>query len=254
VTASFADARAAGQLVPEWPAPVHVRALVTTRLGGVSRGPYASFNLSYRVGDDETAVDENRRRLRAWLPAEPRWLRQVHGTGVVEAAGVTTPVEADAAVTRNPGVVCAISVADCIPVLFCDRAGTVAGAAHAGWRGLAGGVLDNTVAALGRAPADLMAWLGPGIGPTAFEVGADVFDAFVAQDDGARAAFRPHAGGKWLCDLFHLARRRLAALGIGAVSGGDRCTYREPGQFFSYRRDRTTGRMAALLWLEPRRG
>jgi YfiH family protein len=240
--------------VPEWPAPAHVRALVTTRLGGVSGGPYASFNLSYRVGDDEAAVHENRRRLRTWLPAEPRWLRQVHGAVVVEADGVTAPVDADAAVTCNPGVVCAISVADCIPVLFCNRAGTVAGAAHAGWRGLAGGVLENTVAALGCAPADLMAWLGPGIGPTAFEVGADVVDAFVARDDGAGVAFRPHAEGKWLCDLFLLARRRLAALGISAVSGGDRCTYREPGQFFSYRRDRATGRMAALLWLEPRRG
>ncbi len=251
--ADLADALAAGQLIPDWPAPPSVQALVTTRLGGVSGEPYASFNLSYRVGDDEAAVDENRRRLRAWLPAEPRWLRQVHGTVVVDADGVTAPVDADAAFTRSPGVVCTISIADCLPVLFCNRAGTVAGAAHAGWRGLAGGVLENTVAALGCAPAELIAWLGPGIGPTAFEVGADVLDAFVAHNEGARAAFRPQAGGKWLCDLFLLARQRLGALGVGAVSGGDRCTFREAERFFSYRRDRTTGRMAAFLWLEPRR-
>lgn len=241
---------APGRLDPDWPAPPGVRAFATTREGGVGSGAFASFNLSYRVGDDAAAVDANRRRLRAWLPADPRGLRQVHGNRVVDAATVTDPIEADAAVTRQRDVVCAISIADCIPVLLCDRAGSVVAAAHAGWRGLAGGVLENTLAAMDCAPAEVLAWLGPGIGPTAFEVGADVHAAFVQDDAEAASAFQPHAAGKWRCDLFALARRRLARAGVTAVHGGGHCTYRDAGRFFSYRRDRTTGRMAACIWLE----
>lgn len=239
-----------GRLDADWPAPPGVRAFATTREGGAGNGAFDSFNLSYRVGDDAAAVDANRRRLRAWLPAEPRWLTQVHGSRVVNAAAVTEPVEADAAVTRERGVVCAISIADCLPVLLCDRAGSVVAAAHAGWRGLSGGVLENTVAAMQCPPADLLAWIGPGIGPAAFEVGKDVQTTFVQQDAAAASAFQPHAAGKWLCDLFALARQRLARAGVTAVSGGAHCTYREAGRFFSYRRDRTTGRMAALIWLD----
>jgi len=241
-----------GRLDADWPAPSSVHAFVTTRDGGAGSGAFQSFNLSHKVGDDTAAVDANRRRLRGWLPANPRWLRQVHGSRVVDAATVTDPVEADAAVTRERGVVCTISVADCLPVLFCDRSGSVVAAAHAGWRGLAGGVLENTVSAMQCEPRDILAWLGPGIGPTAFEVGADVYSAFVQQAPEAAGAFRPHAPGKWLCDLFALARQRLTGAGVMAVHGGGHCTYRDATRFFSYRRDRATGRMAALIWLENR--
>ncbi|MGH8618874.1 MAG: peptidoglycan editing factor PgeF [Burkholderiales bacterium] len=239
-----------GRLDADWPAPPGVRAFATTREGGAGTGAFHSFNLSYRVGDDAATVDANRRRLGTWLPAEPRWLRQVHGNRVVDAASVTDPVDADAAVTRECGVVCTISIADCLPVLFCDRAGSVVAAAHAGWRGLSGGVLENTVAAMNCKASDVMAWLGPGIGPTAFEVGEDVYAAFVQPEPQAADAFQPHATGKWLCDLFALARLRLGRLGVTAIHGGGHCTYRDAGRFFSYRRDRTTGRMAAFVWLE----
>ncbi len=239
-----------GRLDAEWTPPPGVCAFVTTREGGAGSGAFASFNLSYRVGDETATVDNNRRRLRTWLPAEPRWLRQVHGSHVVDAATVTGDVKADASVTRQRGVVCAISVADCLPVLFCDRAGSVVAAAHAGWRGLAGGVLESTLAAMRCNPADVLAWLGPGIGPTAFEVGADVHAAFTGQDPATADAFRPHAPGKWLCDLFALARLRLAQAGVTTVHGGGHCTYRDATRFFSYRRDRTTGRMAAFVWLQ----
>lgn len=236
-------------IVPDWPAPARVRALMTTRSGGVSTGPYASLNLGTRVNDDPAVVERNRALLASHLPEEPRWLMQVHGNRVVDAAGLRQPVEADAAISRTAGVVCAVMVADCLPVLLADRAGTVVGAAHAGWRGLAAGVIENTVVAMAVAPADLVAWLGPAIGPAAFEVGADVRDAFVAQDAGGASAFVDHKPGKWLADLFTLARRRLHAIGVNEVHGGGLCTVSDPGRFYSHRRDRVTGRMAALIWL-----
>jgi hypothetical protein len=235
-------------IIPDWPAPTDVRALITTRHGGVSRGAHASMNLGTRVNDDPDCVQRNRDLLRRYLPGEPRWLAQVHGTHAVEADGVAFPVEADAAFTRNRGVVCAVMIADCLPVLLCDRDGSVVAAAHAGWRGLSAGVIESAVKATGIAPRRLLAYLGPAIGPEAFEVGQDVFDAFVSRERAAAQAFRPRTAGKWLCDLFALARQRLNALGIHAISGGGLCTYSDPARFFSHRRDKLTGRMAALIW------
>lgn len=239
-----------GWIVPEWPAPARVRAFVTTREGGVSTAPYASLNLGQRVNDDAAAVARNRALVRDCLPAEPAWLLQVHGNRVVEALPGTDPVEADAAFARVPGRVCAIQVADCLPVLLTDRAGTVVAAAHAGWRGLASGVVENTVRAMDVAPSSLLAWLGPAIGPAAFEVGADVREAFLRHDPGAAAAFVDHRPGKWLADLFELARRRLREAGVDAIHGGGLCTVSDPARFYSHRRDRVTGRMAALVWLD----
>ncbi len=233
-------------LAPGWTVPARVRAAMTTRAGGVSAGPYASFNLASHVGDDPAAVAENRRRLRdaLGLPAEPAWLEQVHGTGVaVLPAAAQAP--ADAAVTFTRGEVCAVLVADCLPVFLAGRAGDRVGIAHAGWRGLAAGVVEATIAALACAPGELVAWLGPSIGPRAFEVGAEVRDAFMAQDAGAAAAFHPGRAGRWLADLPGLARRRLAAAGVTAVSGGDLCTHTRRGALLflpARRRDRAHGR------------
>ncbi|HEY5861710.1 MAG TPA: peptidoglycan editing factor PgeF [Casimicrobiaceae bacterium] len=237
-------------IVPDWPVPTRVKAFVTTRNGGASAGPYASFNLGLRVNDDPQTVGRNRALLREYLPAEPRWLVQVHGNLVVSADSVRQPVEADAATSRSPDTVCAIMVADCMPVLLADREGAAIAIAHAGWRGLAAGVVDNAVRALAIAPGRVVAWLGPAIGPDAFEVGADVRDAFVAADASADTAFRPKSHGKWLADLAALARQRLAHCGVHDVHGGGVCTWSTPARFFSYRRDGETGRMAALLWLE----
>ncbi len=235
-------------IVPDWPAPGGVKALITTRAGGVSQGPYASFNLGLRTGDDPQAVAANRDRLNALLPQQPRWLRQVHGSAVVEADALTDAPEADAAIARRPGTVCAVLVADCIPVLLADGTGATVAIAHAGWRGLAAGVVENTVRGMACNPRGLTAYLGPGIGATAFEVGNDVRDAFLARDAGAAAAFTPHAAGKWLADLFLLARQCLRRAGVAAIHGGELCTYSDARRFFSYRRSRTTGRMAALIW------
>jgi YfiH family protein len=236
-------------IVPDWPAPANVKALITTRAGGISEGAFASLNLGLRTGDDPQAVAANRDRLSSLLPQRPRWLRQVHGASVVEADALEGRPEADAGIARRPGTVCAVLVADCIPVLLADRAGTTVALAHAGWRGLAGGVIENTTRRMAVDPRDLIAYLGPGIGPSAFEVGADVRDAFLGRDAGAAAAFTPHAAGKWLADLFLLARQRLRRAGIGEVHGGTLCTYSDARRFFSYRRSRTTGRMAAVIWL-----
>lgn len=236
-------------IIPRWPAPPNVRALITTRAGGVSRGPFASLNLGLRTGDDPRAVATNRERLASVLPQPPKWLRQVHGSGVVEADALAGAPEADAGIARQSGTVCGVLVADCIPVLIADRAGTAVAIAHAGWRGLARGIVDNTVERMGAEPQALVAYLGPGIGPGAFEVGADVREAFVARDPRAQAAFAPHAPGKWLADLFLLARQALQRAGIEDVHGGGTCTYADAERFFSYRRDRMTGRMAALIWL-----
>lgn len=237
-------------LVPDWPAPVGVRALVTTRGGGVSGGPYASMNLGTHVGDAPEAVQENRARLRALLPNEPFWLEQVHGCSVADAACGAGTVTADASVAAQPGVACAVLTADCLPVLFCDRGAQVVAAAHAGWRGLAAGVLEATVARMGVPPSEVIAWLGPAIGPQAFEVGGEVREAFVARDAAAAEAFRPgQLAGKWLADLYRLARLRLASAGVGEVFGGGLCTYSDP-RFYSYRRASVTGRFASLVWLD----
>lgn len=234
---------------PDWPAPHSVKALVTTRHGGVSRGPYASLNLGIRIGDDVQAVAENRARLRSLLPSEPRWLRQVHGVNVVQADGAEGEAIADAAFTGMVGTVCAVQIADCLPVLLCDRAGRCVAAAHAGWRGLSAGVLEQTVSALGVPPDELMAWLGPAIGPRKFEVGADVFESFTSGDRGATAAFEPVREGKWLADLYALARRRLSRAGVDSVYGGGLCTFSDPARFFSHRRDGVTGRQGAFVWI-----
>ena len=238
-------------IVPDWPVPARVKALITTRAGGFSSGPYASLNLGLRTGDDAETVARNRARLRDVLPDEPRWLKQVHGNKVVDTEASATGVqEADACIARGAATVCAVLVADCIPVLLSNRAGSVVAVAHAGWRGLAHGVIERTVEATGERPDDLLAFLGPGIGPLAFEVGADVRNAFLSVERRDAAAFTPHAPDKWLADLFMLARHRLQRAGLSSISGGGLCTYAHPGRFFSYRRDRTTGRMAALIWLE----
>ncbi len=236
---------------PDWPAPENVRAFTTTRAGGVSIGPCASFNLGDHVGDDPRAVAENRARLRKEfkLPADPVWLTQVHGNTAVEAAIVTAGVTADASFATQPGVVCAVLTADCLPVLLCDRAGTRAGIAHAGWRGLAAGVIESTVAALGEPRGELMAWLGPAIGPAAFEVGTEVRAAFTMRDPGAACAFQAGRPGHWFADIYQLARRRLHALGVHAVYGGDLCTFTDSARFYSYRRDGACGRMASLIWM-----
>ncbi|MFA9438436.1 peptidoglycan editing factor PgeF [Uliginosibacterium sp. sgz301328] len=240
-------------LVPEWPAPVGVHALVTTRRGGSSVAPYDSFNLGTHVGDDPAAVAANRAALEQFLPAEPAWLAQVHGVKVVDAgwaAQQAIPVEADASVSRDAGAVCVVMTADCLPVLFASRDGSAVAAAHAGWRGLADGVLERTLTAMQRAPKDVIAWLGPAIGPAHFEVGPEVRDIFMRRDAQAAAAFEPGKGDRWMADIFTLARQRLHACGmpVASIFGGGLCTVERGDDFFSYRRDRTTGRMAALVW------
>jgi hypothetical protein len=240
-------------IAADWPAPQHVRARVSCRSGGISTGPYASLNLALHVGDDREAVRENRRRLAAaWgLPAEPRWLEQIHGTKVADLdAGASGP--ADGAVTSRAGVVCTIMTADCLPVLLTDRRGTRVGAAHAGWRGLAAGILPAVVAAMRVPAADLIAWLGPAIGREAYEVGDEVRAAFLARDAGAGAAFTRNARGRWQADLYALARSSLAAAGVEAVHGGGRCTFTEPASFYSHRREAPCGRNACMIWLEPK--
>ncbi len=237
-------------ILPDWPAPAGVRALSTTRSGGVSAPPWQSLNLGDHVGDDPLAVAANRATLRNELPAEPVWLNQVHGTRCVDAARALPGTQADAGFTRQRGVVCAVLTADCLPVLLCDERATVVAIAHAGWRGLAAGVIEATVATMGEPGERLMVWLGPAIGAQAFEVGGEVRELFLADDAAAADAFVPVAGGKWLCDIYRLARRRLHALGIRRIAGADFCTLDDAARFFSYRRDGVTGRMASLIWLE----
>lgn len=238
-------------IFPDWPAPERVQAVTTTRLGGVSPVPFASFNLADHVGDDPSRVAANRQRLGRLLglPAEPIWLNQVHGREVIAADQVAPPVEADAAVSFQSGSVCAVLTADCLPVLLCDLAGTRVAAAHAGWRGLVQGVIAATVARLNSDPAELLAWLGPAIGPEAFEVGEEVRAAFIELDRDNSACFKPSPAGRWLAGIYELARRQLRSLGVGAVYGGGWCTFSDRERFFSFRRDGRTGRMASLIWL-----
>jgi len=275
-----------GFIYPTWPALPNVRALTTTRVGGLSRGPYASFNLGDHVGDDPEAVRRNRARLREalTLPAEPLWLRQAHGVNVVDAASVNAGATADGAWTGRSGVVCAVLTADCLPVFLCSRQGTKVALLHAGWRGLTAGVIEAGLRALATPGAELLAWFGPAIGPDSYEVGDEVRDAFLAQDAGAAVCFHEHGAGRWLANLYALARRRLQAQGVNAIYGGNFCTLREHERFFSFRRagtrqcrerhdsrdgggratqgavaedaesdrrDGVTGRMASLIWLAP---
>jgi len=234
---------------PDWDAPANVHGFTTTRNGGFSQGPWRSLNLGRSCGDNPEHVAQNRGLLSGMLPDEPRWISQVHGTTAVSwdqanESGVT----ADAIFSHRPRQVCAVLTADCLPVLFCDRAGTRVAAAHAGWRGLAAGILENTVNAMDCKPAELIAWLGPAIGPGAFEVGKDVFETFVNLNAENIVAFKPHHD-RWLADLYQLARLALARVGVSEVSGGADCTCSDAGNFFSYRRERITGRMASLIWL-----
>ncbi len=236
-------------IVPQWPAATSVRAFTTTRAGGISHGRWAGLNLGDHVDDDPRAVAHNRSLLseQLGLPAEPQWLSQVHGIRV-RLPG--RPLDcADACFEDRPGRVCAVLTADCLPVLFCNVAGTRIAAAHAGWRGLLAGVLEQTVAAFDDPPEQILAWLGPAIGPSAFEVGDEVRTAFLAHRAASGSHFRAHGPGHWLADLYGLARERLAAAGVVRVSGGGLCTFSDPGRFFSYRRDGVTGRMASLVWL-----
>jgi polyphenol oxidase len=266
-------------ITPDWPAPPGVRSAFTLRTGGVSLAPYDSLNVGAGIGDSPEAIAENRRRVREklGLPSEPVWLEQVHGTDVVElgstatlswtgapsagahgaaalgadsAASTVGQVRGDASVARGAGYVCAIRVADCMPVLFAARDGSAVAAAHAGWRGLAGGVLEATVRQLGLPGSQLIAWMGPAIGPAHFEVGDEVRAAFTATDLDAAPAFVANARGRWQCDLYALARRRLTTIGISGIYGGGWCTFAEAERFFSYRRSGQCGRMAALIWTQ----
>ena len=252
----------ANWIIPDWPAPASVRALSTARAGGCSAAPWDSLNLGLNCGDDPAAVLKNRSILRAFLPAEPNWLRQVHGVEVFHHPGkggnsapgedgtersINAPV-ADAQVACQAGQVCVVLTADCLPVLFCNRAGTIVAAAHAGWRGMLAGVIESTLRAMGDSPDQVMAWLGPAIGPRAYEVGDEVRTAFLERDEAGTGCFTRN-GERWLFDLYAMAKRRLALAGVQDVSGGDYCSYGDPARFFSYRRDGLTGRMASLVWL-----
>ena len=237
-------------IIPDWPAPAQVKALQTTRLGGVSSAPYDSFNLGDHVGDVSLAVARNRMLLNTLLPSEPVWLEQAHGTLVANADNAGCLPQADACIARHRAAVCVVMTADCLPVLLCDKQGSAVGAAHAGWKGLAAGVVEATVQAMNAAPQNLMTWLGPAISQNAFEVGEEVRAAFVAAHPQAASAFAVGQSGKWLADIYALARIRLNALGITQIYGGNYCTYREREKFFSYRRDGITGRMGTFIWLE----
>ena len=263
VAAALAPGAARPELMfPSWPAPRWVRALCTTRRGGVGDPPFDKQNLAAHVGDDPGAVRDNRATLKLVLKLkrDPAWLDQVHGATVVRAEHVlqnasTPPPQADACVTSQPDHACVVLVADCLPVLFCDRSGHRVAAAHAGWRGLSQGVLEATVSAMGVAPASVLVWLGPAIGPEKFEVGPEVRAAFVDRDPGAADCFKPAAvdgppSDRYLADIFALAKRRLAAVGVTQVHGGGICTASDEESFFSHRRDGRTGRMAALIWMD----
>lgn len=244
-------------IVPNWPAPLNIRALFTTRYGGVSHGlngVYASLNLGDHVHDRPEDVRQNRALLREILPSEPVWMTQVHGTlpiWIDRSLSVPVPA-ADAALTGLPGVVCAVMVADCLPVFLCDTAGSVVGVVHAGWRGLAGGIIEQSVSVMKKyGNGDILAWMGPAIGPKHFEVGAEVREVFSQHDCQSEQAFvAADNQNKWYANLFLLARQRLAQAGVLAVYGGDVCTYSDPARFYSFRRDGQTGRMAALIWLD----
>ncbi|KKC98016.1 peptidoglycan editing factor PgeF [Photobacterium halotolerans] len=238
-------------ITPDWPAPENVKAISTTRSGGISLGPYAGLNLGDHVGDEPAAVAHNRQWLQQQLGLvhAPAWLSQTHSTRVLDLHEPLTQIpNADASVTRETGIACTVMTADCLPVLLCDRQGTQVGAVHAGWRGLADGILEETVRTFSAEVDQILAWLGPAIGPAAFEVGGEVRAQFLADDPAAEAAFQPK-GEKWLADLYQLARLRLQRQGVTQIFGGTECTYADPARFYSYRRDGVTGRQASLIWL-----
>ena len=239
-------------IIPNWPVPANVVALQTTRLGGVSSAPFDSLNLGAHVNDDPIAVAKNRQLLSPYLPNEPVWVNQVHGIEVIDAAQSACLQNADASFTTKPNVVCVTMTADCLPVLLCDKAGTVVAAVHAGWRGLCDGVIEAAVNKLPVEHSEILAWLGPAIGPNAFEVGSEVRAQFIAKDAQAASAFQTN-GNKWLGDIYQIARQRLSYLGVTQIYGGsvneDFCTYTDATRFYSFRRDDVTGRMASLIWL-----
>lgn len=237
-------------IVADWLAPTGIHALTTTRLGGFSQPPFDSLNLGDHVGDDPEAVAENRQQLRqiAALPAEPLWLQQTHSTRVINAADWQTGIEADAIVSDKTNRVCAILTADCLPVCLYDQHTGKIAAIHAGWRGLAGGIIENTIAHMQADPTQLIAWLGPAIGPQQFEVGSDVYEVFTQSSAQAVQAFSLQNNGRYLADIYQLARQRLTKCGVEQISGGEYCTVSDPATFYSYRRDGQTGRMATLIW------
>lgn len=257
----MANAASMNFITPNWPAPSHVKALQTTRVGGVSVGPYASLNLGAHVQDDPIAVAKNRQLLSPYLPSEPVWVNQVHGTEVIDAATSTCLQTADASFSTKVNVVCVTMTADCLPVLLCDIKGRVVAAVHAGWRGLCDGVIEAAVQKM-QVPADeVLVWLGPAIGPNAFEVGGDVREQFIAKDSQSSQAFKlletSTSGDKWLANLYRIAQQRLNRIGVTAIYGAgvneDFCTYTDQARFFSFRRDNITGRMASMIWMESHR-
>lgn len=236
-------------VIADWPAPGNVHALTTTRTGGYSKGPFSSFNLADHVGDDLETVNKNRNLLKEELelPSDPVWLHQVHGNKVLDVSNYGPKNKtADACISQLSATVCAVMTADCLPVLMCSKDGKKVAAVHAGWRGLVSGVLENTVLALGD--SGLMVWLGPAIGSAAFEVGNDVRQAFLFQSRDFEPAFKVHKKDKWMADLYQLASIRLIKLGIEAIYGGGLCTFSDSDKFYSFRRDKETGRMASLIW------
>jgi len=238
-------------IIPDWPAPANVRALSTTRSGGLSEGEFSSLNLAGHVGDVSERVGENRKRLRVFadLPTEPFWLQQEHGIQVADLEAEKVSVVADAGFSRQPGQVCAVLTADCLPVLLCKADGTAVAAVHAGWRGLADGVIEATIAMMSGEGQQILAWLGPAIGPAVYQVGDDVRQAFVTRDPASACCFADDGPGHWRADLYALARRALNAHGVD-VYGGGLCTFSDSRQFFSYRRDGRCGRQASMIWLE----
>ncbi|MEO1889731.1 MAG: peptidoglycan editing factor PgeF [Cycloclasticus sp.] len=241
-------------ITPDWPAPERVNALTTCRQGGVSQAGFAGFNLAKHVGDDEALVDDNRQQLiqNAKLPSEPVWLEQVHGVNAIELGDASDAVlpQADASIARNGNVVCVVMTADCLPILLCKKDGSAVAAIHAGWRGLLSGVIESTVSKLAE-PEQILAWLGPAIGPDNFEVGAEVKRAFVDKKQVMQQAFQQVDDTHYLADLYALARMTLLHCGVKSMYGGEHCTYNQSNQFYSYRRDAVTGRMASLIWLQP---
>ena len=236
-------------IIPDWPAPKNVKALQTTRAGGISLAPYDALNLGMHVKDNPLHVAQNRQMLSQFLPSEPVWLKQVHGIKVVDAATESCEPEADASFTTRPNVVCVTMTADCLPVLLCDQAGTRVAAVHAGWRSLCDGVIESAVKEMQTEGKELMAWLGPAIGPQAFEVGAEVRAQFMQNDAEAESAFKAH-GDKYLGDLYQIATQRLNKLCITQIYGGGLCTFSDEARFYSFRRDGETGRMGTLIWLD----
>lgn len=236
-------------IIPDWPAPANVKAIQTTRLGGYSVAPYGSLNLGLHVQDDGLAVAKNRQLLSDYLPSQPVWLNQVHGVEVIDVTKSLCVQDADASFSKNKNVVCVTMTADCLPVLLCNQQGTAVASIHAGWRSLCDGVIEATIKMMGVESEELMAWLGPAIGPDAFEVGSEVREAFIAQDAQADQAFKAY-GDKWLGDLYGIAKQRLNKQGLNKIYGGGECTYSTPSRYFSFRRDGLTGRMATMIWFE----